>query len=44
MSLYIIVPPFRLSAYRPLLRVWLSGLILLLTRRNRPPEERAACA
>jgi type IV secretion system protein VirD4 len=40
MSLYIIVPPFRLSAYRPLLRLWLSGLILLLTQRRKPPQER----
>jgi type IV secretion system protein VirD4 len=40
MSLYIIVPPYRLNAYRPLLRLWLSGLILLLTQRRYPPEER----
>ena len=40
MSLYIIVPPFRLGAYRPLLRLWLSGLILLLTQRKAPPKER----
>jgi type IV secretion system protein VirD4 len=40
MSLYIIVPPFRLSAYRPLLRMWVSGLILLLTQRKQPPKER----
>jgi type IV secretion system protein VirD4 len=40
MSLYIIVPPFRLSAYRPLLRLWLSELILLLTQRRKPPQER----
>jgi type IV secretion system protein VirD4 len=40
MSLYIVVPPFRLAAYRPLLRMWLSGLILLLTQRRHPPEER----
>jgi type IV secretion system protein VirD4 len=40
MSLYIIVPPFRLSAYRPLLRIWLSGLILALTLRKTPPEHR----
>jgi type IV secretion system protein VirD4 len=40
MSLYIIVPPYRLNAYRPLLRMWLSGLILLLTQRRNPPEER----
>ncbi len=40
MTLYIIVPPFRLGAYRPLLRLWLSGLILLLTQRRHPPKER----
>jgi type IV secretion system protein VirD4 len=40
MSLYIIVPPFRLSAYRPLLRMWLSGLILAMTRRKAPPKQR----
>jgi type IV secretion system protein VirD4 len=40
MTLYIIVPPFRLQAYRPLLRLWLSGLILLLTQRDCPPKER----
>jgi type IV secretion system protein VirD4 len=40
MSLYIIVPPFRLSAYKPLLRLWLSCLILALTHRKSPPEHR----
>jgi type IV secretion system protein VirD4 len=40
MSLYIIVPPSRLNAYRPLLRLWLSGLMLLLTQRKSPPKER----
>jgi type IV secretion system protein VirD4 len=40
MSLYIIVPPFRLCAYSPLLRAWLSGLILTLTQRKEPPKER----
>jgi type IV secretion system protein VirD4 len=40
MSLYIIVPPLRLAAYRPLLRMWLSGLILAMTRRKTPPKER----
>jgi type IV secretion system protein VirD4 len=40
MSLYIIVPPFRLNAYRPLLRTWLSGLILAMTQRKNPPKER----
>ena len=39
-SLYFIVPPFRLHAYRPLLRIWLSGLIQLLTQRAHPPKER----
>jgi type IV secretion system protein VirD4 len=40
MSLYIIVPPLRLSAYKPLLRMWLSGLMLALTQRKVPPKER----
>jgi len=40
MSLYIIVPPQRLSAYRPMLRVWLSSLILAMTQRTEPPKER----
>ena len=40
MSLYIIVPPFRLTAYRPLLRIWLTGLILTLTQRKTLPKER----
>lgn len=40
MSLYIIVPPQRLSAFRPLLRLWLSGLILAMTQRKHPPKER----
>jgi type IV secretion system protein VirD4 len=40
MSLYIVVPPFRLNAYRPLLRTWLSGLILAMTQRKAPPPER----
>jgi type IV secretion system protein VirD4 len=39
-SLYIIVPPNRLTAYRPLLRVWLSGLILAMTQRTSPPRQR----
>jgi type IV secretory pathway TraG/TraD family ATPase VirD4 len=41
MSLYIIVLDFRLDAYRSLLRLRLSGLMLLLTQRRKPPEERA---
>jgi type IV secretion system protein VirD4 len=40
MSLYIIVPPLRLTAYRPILRLWLSSLILAMTQRPKPPEER----
>ena len=40
-SLYIIVPPLRLlTAYRPLLRLWLSGFILAMTHRKTPPTER----
>jgi type IV secretion system protein VirD4 len=40
MSLYIIVPPHRLSAYAPLLRIWLTGLILAMTQRTSQPRER----
>jgi type IV secretion system protein VirD4 len=40
MSLYIIVPPQRLTAYRPMLRLWLSSLILAMTQRTKPPKER----
>jgi type IV secretion system protein VirD4 len=40
MSIYIIVPPFRLTAYRPLLRLWLSGLLLALTQRKALHEQR----
>jgi type IV secretion system protein VirD4 len=40
MSIYIIVPPLRLTAYRPLLRTWLSGMILAMTQRAAPPKER----
>lgn len=39
-SLYIIVPPLRLNAFRPLLRIWLSGLILAITQRKARPQER----
>jgi type IV secretion system protein VirD4 len=40
MSLYIIVPPLRLAAYAPLLRMWLSRLILAMTQRKTLPKER----
>ena len=40
MSLYIIVPPARLRALSPLLRMWLSGLMLALTQRRAAPAER----
>ena len=40
MSLYIIVPPNRIAAYRPLLRMWISGLILAMTERTELPEVR----
>ena len=39
-SLYIIVPPLRLNAFRSLLRMWISGLILAMTQRKKPPKER----
>ena len=40
MSLYIIVPPVRLAAYGPLLRMWIAGLILAMTLRKAPAKER----
>lgn len=40
MSIYIIVPPLRLTAYRPLLRTWISGMILAMTQRTATPKER----
>jgi type IV secretion system protein VirD4 len=40
MSLYIIVPPSRITAFRPILRVWISGLILAMTQRTELPAER----
>ena len=40
MTLYIIVPPARLAALRPLLRTWLSGLMLALCERKTLPERR----
>ena len=40
MTIYIIVPPLRLTAYRPVLRVWLSSMILAMTQRPAPPKER----
>ena len=40
MTIYIVVPPLRLKAYSPLLRVWLSGLMMAITQRNEPPKER----
>jgi hypothetical protein len=43
MSLYIIVPPFRLTAYRPLLRLWLPGLILAAAHRSAAPKDRTRC-
>jgi type IV secretion system protein VirD4 len=40
MSLYLIVPPYRLEAYRPLLRLWLSGLLQLVSLRKKAPKNR----
>lgn len=40
MSVYIIVPPMRLTAYAPSLRVWLSGIILAMTQKRDKPKER----
>lgn len=40
LSIYIIVPPLRLGAYRPLLRLWLSGILLAITQRKSAPQAR----
>ena len=40
MSLYIIIPPLRLTAYRPVLRMWILSPILAMTQRKKPPKER----
>ncbi|MGE4043388.1 MAG: type IV secretory system conjugative DNA transfer family protein [Acetobacteraceae bacterium] len=40
MSLYVIVPPARLRAYRSILRLWMSGILMALTQRQEPPEHR----
>jgi type IV secretion system protein VirD4 len=40
MTLYIIVPPLRLTAYSPILRIWLSSLIMAMTQRSEAPAER----
>jgi type IV secretion system protein VirD4 len=40
MSLYIIVPPMRLTAFGPLLRAWLTVLILAITQRTEAPKEK----
>lgn len=37
-TLYIIVPPVRLAAFAPLLRLWLSGLLNAFSTREQPPE------
>lgn len=40
-SVYIIVPPFRMKAYAPLLRLWLSSLLsALMTRGSRPQDQK----
>jgi type IV secretion system protein VirD4 len=39
-TLFIAVPPDRLAAFAPLLRLWLTGLIHLLTRRRAPRAHR----
>ena len=40
MTLYVVVPPMRLTAYRLLLRAWLTGLLFCLTERVAVPEHR----
>lgn len=38
MSIYIIVPPHRIKAYAPILRLWLTMLMGLFTTRRAPPK------
>ena len=40
MTIYITVPPYRLAAYSPILRLWLSGLMNLLGTRQSVPKHR----
>lgn len=40
MSLYIIVPPYRLHSFAPLLRTLLGSLIMAFTQRKEKPESR----
>lgn len=40
LSLFIIVPPTKLTSHRPLLRLWLGTLILALAARRRMPAQR----
>jgi type IV secretion system protein VirD4 len=40
MSIYITVPPMRLTTYRPLLRCWISGLIFALMQLRAAPPHR----
>lgn len=44
MTLYIVVPPHLLAAYRPLLRLWVSGLIMLFTQRTKLPRPPRSCS
>lgn len=40
MSIYFIVPPTRLQAYRSLLRSWIASLLFAFSQRDRVPEHR----
>lgn len=40
MTIYIVVPPIRMAAYAPVLRLWLTGLLSALMARTRKLEHR----
>ena len=40
MTLYIVVPPIRMAAYAPVLRLWLTGLLSALMNRRKKLEHR----
>jgi type IV secretion system protein VirD4 len=40
MTIYIVVPPIRMAAYAPVLRLWLTGLLSALMTRRKKLEHR----
>jgi len=38
MTIYFVIPPDKLASHGTLLRLWISSLMTLMTRRKRPPQ------